>query len=176
MTDLVPSGLGAAILYAGVPLVALVIIGIVMARLYKRASKEIAFVRTGFGGEKVVMNGGALVLPVLHETMPVNMNTVRLAVERRNGDALITLDRLRTYVRSEFHFLACTHRDLLAPAPPSLLPSYPHSPSTHVMTIAGTGGMGLRGRCARGGAARRQAVRAYGRQSRSDRNCDTSPT
>ena len=63
-------------IYAGVTLVALVIIGVIIARLYKRASKEIAFVRTGFGGEKVVINGGALVLPVLHETMPVNMNTV----------------------------------------------------------------------------------------------------
>ena len=47
------------------------------------------------------MNGGALVLPVFHETMPVNMNTVRLAVERRNGDALITLDRLRIDVKAE---------------------------------------------------------------------------
>ncbi|WP_413465141.1 flotillin family protein [Novosphingobium profundi] len=78
-------------------------IGIVMARLYKRASKEIAFVRTGVGGERVVMNGGALVLPVFHETMPVNMNTVRLAVERKNGDALITLDRLRIDVKAEFY-------------------------------------------------------------------------
>jgi uncharacterized membrane protein YqiK len=50
-----------------------------------------------------VMNGGALVLPVLHETMPVNMNTVRLAVERNNVDALITLDRLRIDVKAEFY-------------------------------------------------------------------------
>ena len=56
------------------------ILGLIFARLYKRASKETAFVRTGFGGEKVVMNGGALVLPVLHETISVNMNTLRLAL------------------------------------------------------------------------------------------------
>jgi len=74
-----------------------------LTRLYRRASKEVAFVRTGVGGEKVVMNGGALVLPVFHETMPVNMNTVRLAVERKNGDALITLDRLRIDVKAEFY-------------------------------------------------------------------------
>ena len=48
--------------------------------LYLRSSKERAFVRTGFGGQKVVMNGGALVLPVLHEIIPVNMNTLRLEV------------------------------------------------------------------------------------------------
>jgi uncharacterized membrane protein YqiK len=88
---------------AGAALLLLVVIGLLFAKLYKRASKEIGFVRTGAGGEKVVINGGALVLPVFHETMPVNMNTVRLAVERKNSDALITLDRLRIDVKAEFY-------------------------------------------------------------------------
>jgi uncharacterized membrane protein YqiK len=87
----------------GVVLVLLLAFGMIITRLYRRATKEIGFVRTGFGGEKVVMNGGAMVLPVLHETMPVNMNTVRLAVERKNADALITLDRLRIDVKAEFY-------------------------------------------------------------------------
>lgn len=90
-------------IFAGVVLFVLIAFGVMLARLYKRASKEIAFVRTGIGGEKVVMNGGALVLPIFHETMPVNMNTVRLAVERKNQDALITLDRLRIDVKAEFY-------------------------------------------------------------------------
>jgi uncharacterized membrane protein YqiK len=90
-------------IYAGIVLAALLILGLIITRLYKRATKEIGFVRTGFGGEKVVINGGALVLPVLHETMPVNLNTVRLAVERKNTDALITLDRLRIDVKAEFY-------------------------------------------------------------------------
>jgi len=90
-------------IYAGIVLVALLTLGLIITRLYKRATKEIGFVRTGFGGEKVVINGGALVLPVLHETMPVNLNTVRLAVERKNTDALITLDRLRIDVKAEFY-------------------------------------------------------------------------
>jgi uncharacterized membrane protein YqiK len=51
--------------YAGIVLVALITLGLIITRLYKRATKEIGFVRTGFGGEKVVINGGALVLPVL---------------------------------------------------------------------------------------------------------------
>ena len=107
-------------IYAGVTLVALVIIGVIIARLYKRASKEIAFVRTGFGGEKVVINGGALVLPVLHETMPVNMNTVRLAVERKNADALITLDRLRIDVKAEFYVRVRPDREAIAIAAQTL--------------------------------------------------------
>ncbi len=89
--------------YAGIALLVLIILGVAITRLYQRATKEVGFVRTGFGGEKVVMNGGALVLPVFHETMPVNMNTVRLAVERKNADALITLDRLRIDVKAEFY-------------------------------------------------------------------------
>ncbi|MCW2395698.1 putative membrane protein YqiK [Sphingobium sp. B8D3C] len=90
-------------IWAGAIFALLLIFGFTIARLYRRATKEVGFVRTGFGGEKVVMNGGALVLPVLHETMPVNMNTVRLAVERKNMDALITLDRLRIDVKAEFY-------------------------------------------------------------------------
>lgn len=83
--------------------IALIAMFIFLIKLYHRASKETAFVRTGFGGEKVVMNGGALVLPVFHETMPVNMNTLVLSVIRRDGEALITLDRLRIDVKAEFY-------------------------------------------------------------------------
>jgi len=58
--------------------------------LYLRSSKERAFVRTGFGGQKVVQNGGAFVLPILHEVIPVNMNTLRLEVSRGRDKAIIS--------------------------------------------------------------------------------------
>ncbi len=89
--------------YAGGILVALIAIGMVLARLYRRASKEVSFVRTGLSGQKVIMNGGALVLPVMHETIPVNMNTLRLEVRRANDAALITRDRMRVDVQAEFY-------------------------------------------------------------------------
>ncbi len=84
-------------------LIALFAIGLMVARLYHRASKEIAFVRTGLGGEKVVRDGGAIVLPVLHETIPVNMNTLKLEVLRAREAALITHDRMRVDVQAEFY-------------------------------------------------------------------------
>jgi uncharacterized membrane protein YqiK len=84
-------------------LIALFSVGLVFARLYHRASKEIAFVRTGLGGEKVVRDGGALVLPVMHETIPVNMNTLKLEVLRARDAALITRDRMRVDVQAEFY-------------------------------------------------------------------------
>ena len=57
----------------------------VLRWLYRRSTKETAFVRTGFLGEKVVVNGGAFVIPVLHEITPVNMNVLRIEVRRGDG-------------------------------------------------------------------------------------------
>lgn len=96
--DIVSFGLS-----AGTIVVFLLILGLVVARLYRRSSKEISFVRTGFGGQRVIMNGGALVFPILHETIPVNMNTLRLEVVRHQEQALITRDRMRVDVQSEFY-------------------------------------------------------------------------
>ncbi|MBK8183593.1 MAG: flotillin family protein [Candidatus Competibacteraceae bacterium] len=90
MNHLMEIGLLAAIILIG-----LFTIGLVFARLYRRSSKELAFVRTGLGGQKVVMDGGAVMLPVFHECVNINMNTLKLEVSRAGTDSLITLDRLR---------------------------------------------------------------------------------
>ena len=71
--------------------------------LYLRSSKERAFVRTGLGGQKVVLNGGAFVLPIVHDVIPVNMNTLRLEVMRGRDKSLITKDRMRVDVIAEFY-------------------------------------------------------------------------
>ena len=71
--------------------------------LYLRSSKERAFVRTGMGGQKVVLDGGAFVLPIVHDVIPVNMNTLRLEVMRGRDKALITKDRMRVDVIAEFY-------------------------------------------------------------------------
>jgi uncharacterized membrane protein YqiK len=71
--------------------------------LYLRSSKERAFVRTGLGGQKVVLDGGAFVLPIVHDVIPVNMNTLRLEVVRGRDKALITKDRMRVDVIAEFY-------------------------------------------------------------------------
>lgn len=87
---------------AAIGLAALIAIGLVFSRLYRRASKETAFVRTGLGGQKVIMDGGAIVLPVFHEIIPVNMNTLKLEVERRQQESLIAKDRMRVDVIAAF--------------------------------------------------------------------------
>jgi uncharacterized membrane protein YqiK len=89
----------------GLVVVAIVVAIIVLLFhwLYLRSSKERAFVRTGMGGQKVVLNGGAFVLPIVHDVIPVNMNTLRLEVSRGRDKALITRDRMRVDVISEFY-------------------------------------------------------------------------
>lgn len=79
-------------------IVGLGLIGLIFARLYVRASAERAFVRTGLGGQRVIMSGGAVVLPVFHEVIPINMNTLKLEVSRASRDSLITKDRMRVDV------------------------------------------------------------------------------
>ena len=93
----------------GVFLLGLVSVAIVIAIvvwllhwLYLRSSKERSFVRTGLGGQKVVLGGGAFVLPIVHDVIPVNMNTLRLEVSRGRDKALITRDRMRVDVIAEF--------------------------------------------------------------------------
>ncbi len=80
-----------------------VLMGMVLARLYRRATREVSLVKTGAGGKSVIMDAGTLVIPLLHEIRPVNMKTLRLEVSRAHEAALITKDRMRVDVGVEFY-------------------------------------------------------------------------
>jgi flotillin len=80
-----------------------VIIGFMFASLYKRSSRDEAYVRTGLGGQKVVLDGGSVVLPVFHSIATVNLKTLRLEVARGGPDSLITKDRMRVDIGAEFY-------------------------------------------------------------------------
>src|SRR5690554_4561784 len=95
--------IGQGILWLIALVIVIAIIYWVMTWLYRRSTKEIAFVRTGFLGEKVVIDGGAFVWPIIHDTTPVNLNTLALEVERSKDQALITKDRMRVDVEAEFY-------------------------------------------------------------------------
>jgi uncharacterized membrane protein YqiK len=72
-------------------------------RFYVKASREVALVRTGLGGQRVVLDSGVLSLPIVHKVSEINMRTVRLEVERTGESSIITQDRLRIDVTAEFH-------------------------------------------------------------------------
>lgn len=103
METLPSSNIAMLLTIVGIVVVGLLTIGLIFAKLYTRATKETAFVRTGLGGEKVIKDGGAIVLPVVHEVIPVNMNTLRIEVEKTQKDALITKDRMRVDVKADFY-------------------------------------------------------------------------
>ena len=84
-------------------LAVLLFIGLALDRLYRRATREISLVKTGAGGKKVIMDGGIIIVPLLHEVSPVNMKTLRLEVQRSGEAALITKDRMRVDVGVEFY-------------------------------------------------------------------------
>ena len=104
----------------GIFFLAFMTIGMIFARLYTRATKELTFVRTGFGGQKVIKDGGSLVLPVLHDLIWVNMNTLRLEVNRANEQALITQDRMRVDVTAEFYVRVQPDENAIATAAQTL--------------------------------------------------------
>ncbi len=89
---------------AGIILVALAIAIIVylLHWLYRRSSKEVSFVRTGMFGEKVVISGGAFVLPIIHNITQVGMRTLSLSIKRDGNRSLITKDRMRAELLTEF--------------------------------------------------------------------------
>ncbi len=90
----------------GALIAAVIVITIIvklLAWLYMRATGDVAFVRTGLGGAKVVRDGGALVIPVVHRTTPVNLATLRVEVKRTERGSVQTKDNMRVDVHAAFY-------------------------------------------------------------------------
>ena len=94
---------GLVLLTIVIVVIAIAVLWWILARLYQRSTPELAFVRTGLGGEKVAISGGALVVPVVHEVTRVNMNLMRISLSHHDQNALITQDRLRVNVDADFY-------------------------------------------------------------------------
>jgi uncharacterized membrane protein YqiK len=101
-----------------------IVAGLVAAAMfvlfYRRANKEVSFVRTGFGGEKVVMNNGSMVLPLVHYQTRVNMKTIEIPIKRIEEDSLITADKLRVDVLANFFVRVGTDIECVALAAQTL--------------------------------------------------------
>jgi uncharacterized membrane protein YqiK len=86
--------------------VAIVVIAIVVVflnRFYRKSTRDVALVRTGFGGQRIVISGGCLALPFLHKVEEINMRTIRVEVRRTGEKSLISADRIRVDVELEFY-------------------------------------------------------------------------
>ncbi len=70
--------------------------------LYRHSSKDQSFVRTGLGGEKVVMGGGAFLVPIVHTITRVNMHAIPIEIRRTGEQSLITKNKMRVDIIAEF--------------------------------------------------------------------------
>jgi flotillin len=70
---------------------------------YVKPSANEAYVITGMGGRRVLIDGGSLYFPLVQRLVPVSLETMKLEVERAGSDALITRDNLRVDVKGEFY-------------------------------------------------------------------------
>ncbi|MFQ5882978.1 MAG: flotillin family protein [Candidatus Methylomirabilales bacterium] len=70
---------------------------------YVKTPVNMAFIRTGLGGKKVVIDGGAVVLPWVQSIQWISLETFKLQVFKARKEAFITKDRLRVDIGAEFY-------------------------------------------------------------------------
>ena len=99
---------------------AIAIIVYLLHWLYRRSSKEVAFVRTGMGGERVVISGGAFVLPIIHNITSVGMKTLSIEVQRTGNKSFITMNRMRAEVTAEFYVRVAPNNEAVSIAAQTL--------------------------------------------------------
>ncbi len=101
-------------------LIAVILLILFLNRYYRKATREVALVRTGQGGQRVVLDGGCVAVPFLHKVSEINMRTTRLEIERVGPKSVITRDRLRVDVGAEFYVRVDATRDGVATAAQAL--------------------------------------------------------
>src|SRR4030081_1423556 len=111
---------GELILWLIVAIVVIAIVVYIVNWLYHRSSKEVSFVRTGLLGERVVINGGAFVLPFIHDYTSVNMNVLPMGIVRAKQDAVITRDRMRVDIEADFYVRVQATREAVSIAASTL--------------------------------------------------------
>jgi len=107
-----------------IALVLLVIVVLVaiwfLQRYYAKASLDTALVRTGFGGCRVVTDGGCLSLPILHQVQKVAMGALAFSINREGRDAVLTRDQMRADVQFEFELRVAPTEEGIATAAQAL--------------------------------------------------------
>ena len=112
--------MGSIISLAAFPLAALLLALAAFVLFYRRANKQMSFVRTGMGGEKVILNSGSMVLPLFHNMIKVNMKTIEIPIERIKDNALITSDNLRVDIIAHYFVRVDTSKNSVALAAQSM--------------------------------------------------------
>lgn len=86
-------------------IVALVLLAIgvwFLQHYYAKASLDVALVRTGMGGQRVITDGGCIALPIVHQLQKVSMRAIPLTAGRNGKDAALTRDQIRADIEMTF--------------------------------------------------------------------------
>ena len=95
----------------------LIMVFAMLSRFYRRCGADEALVRTGSGGNKVVIGGGVTVYPILHQLLRVSLRSIKLSVERSARNALVTRDKIKANVTTELYIkVEPIQEDVLAAA------------------------------------------------------------
>ncbi len=113
MPSIIISVFGLVVLLIGVILY-------MMTKLYIKTPSNKAYVRTGMGGKKVIIDGGTIFIPMFHEKMEILLETMKIEVLRAGSDSLLTKDMLRADVKAEFYIKVAKDADSVIAAATSL--------------------------------------------------------
>jgi uncharacterized membrane protein YqiK len=83
--------------------IALFLAALLLSRIYKRANKKTAYIRSGHGGELVLLDDSAFALPILHHVIPVNLTTQCLNISVKEETALLTQDLTKLDMTVDFY-------------------------------------------------------------------------
>lgn len=97
-------GIGKTVfILVGVFVLLLAVVAFVIVKFTLKPEAEEAFVRTGLGGQHVIMDSWGWYFPSLQNKQDVDLKTRKLQVTKQERDALITKDKLRADMIVEFY-------------------------------------------------------------------------
>lgn len=74
-----------------------------LSKIYKRGNKKMAYIRSGYGKELILLDKSAISLPFLHHIIPVNLTTQCLNISTKEAAALLTQDLLKLDLTIDFY-------------------------------------------------------------------------
>jgi len=103
--------------------IVLVVIGIILLTIvgyiifvyfaHHKVPQGKALVRTGFGGAKVVLDSGILVIPILHQVEEIDISIKRIEVNLSGKEGIICQDNISANIKAVFFVRINRNKDLI---------------------------------------------------------------
>ena len=93
--------IGLLILFASIIVIGMAFI-MVASKFYIKVGPDEAIVKTGMGGMNVIIDGGALVWPVIHRYEKMDLTLKSFEIAREGSEGLICKDNIRADIKCAF--------------------------------------------------------------------------